>query len=126
MFFPHGEHGSDDRQSARAGEPSGPVRSGSLDPKIATIGVPTAAARCIGPVSLVITKSQALSPAASTGSVVRPPRSTPRSPAPAATRAASTASSRPPKATTVPTSRPSKPARAVNLPSGQRRAGADE
>ena len=35
---------------------SGPYRFGSEGPKIATVGVPTAAARCMGPVSAV-TKS---------------------------------------------------------------------
>jgi len=35
---------------------SGDVSDGSVEPKIATIGVPTAAAMCIGPESFVINR----------------------------------------------------------------------
>src|SRR5947199_8978406 len=58
-----------------AGKP-GPVNSGEVLPKIATTGVPTAAATCIGPVSLVSRRRQPLSKAQSSGSDVRAARLT--------------------------------------------------
>ena len=52
--------------------PSGPVRSGSVDPKIEIVGTRTRAARCIVPVSLVSNGSQALNSSINSPSVVLP------------------------------------------------------
>src|SRR3989304_5021209 len=48
----HGEQ-STDADNTVWPAPYGPILRGSVGPKIATTGVPTAAARCIGPESLV-------------------------------------------------------------------------
>src|SRR3954470_2455111 len=50
--------------------PNGPVNLGSVDPKIATVGTPSSAARCIVPVSFVKTNRQILSSLISCSTVV--------------------------------------------------------
>ena len=50
----------------------GPVRRGSVGPKIATSGLPSAAAACIGPVSLVTINSHSRSHSTISGSEVSP------------------------------------------------------
>ncbi len=59
----HGAQGRSMRTTRSSG-PRGAYRRGSDGPNTATIGVPTAAARCIGPVSPVIIRSQRSSTAA--------------------------------------------------------------
>ena len=54
----HGEQGMPARRTT-CWSPYGPVSAGSVGPKIATTGVPTAAARCIGPLSLAMTTGNA-------------------------------------------------------------------
>ena len=61
------------RISAPANQ-AGPVISGAVLPKGTTTGVPTAAARCMGPVSLVRSRRQNLSAPASSRKVVWPAR----------------------------------------------------
>ena len=60
----------------RCPRPSGPVRSGSVDPKIETVGTRSKAARCIVPVSLVSNRSQLRSSSINSSRVVCPIRLT--------------------------------------------------
>ena len=55
-FWSHGEHGYS-CLITREAEPRGAKRSGVFGPKSATTGVPTAAAICIGPLSLPMKSS---------------------------------------------------------------------
>ena len=64
--------------------PSGPVRSGSVEPKTAITGTPTNVARCMVPVSLVSSKRHCRSSSISCSSVVCPIRLTQSSPIAAA------------------------------------------
>src|SRR5258707_7138531 len=72
----HGEQGTWDFSNRCRGSPGkpGPVNSGEVLPNGTTTGVPTAAATCIGPVSLVSNRRQCLSKAQSSRSVVFPAR----------------------------------------------------
>src|SRR6185369_10412715 len=71
-----GAHGTGDWSKTFCALPGNPglVNAGEVLPKSATTGVPSAAARCIGPVSFVSTTSQALSRAASSRNEVAPAR----------------------------------------------------
>ncbi len=73
------------------------MRWGSPAPHSDTVGVLTAAARCIGPLSLVRSQRHSASPAARAGRLQRPPRSAASLPA---TCAVSPLSSIPPKTIT--------------------------
>jgi hypothetical protein len=55
----------------------GPVRTGLVGPNIVTSGRPSAAAMCIGPLSLAMTRSARSSSATSWRNVVRPVTSMP-------------------------------------------------
>ena len=67
----HGLHGRSTRTTRSCG-PRGAYRAGSDGPKIATTGVPTAPARCIGPVSPVTNRSRRSRTAASVGRSTSP------------------------------------------------------
>ncbi len=72
----HGEQGAFDfnkRWRVSAGKP-GPVNSGEVLPKGTMTGVPSAAATCMGPVSLVSSTRQSFSKAINSRSEVRPDR----------------------------------------------------
>ncbi len=60
--------------------PSGPVRRGSVEPKIATVGTPSKEARCMVPVSFVSNKRHLRNSSISCSSVVWPMRLTQESP----------------------------------------------
>ena len=60
--------------------PSGPVRRGSVEPKIATVGTPSKEARCMVPVSFVSNKQHFRNSSISCSSVVWPMRFTHESP----------------------------------------------
>ena len=50
----HGRHGSPSSSTTRSRGPRGPnPNDGAVDPKIATVGVPTACAKCNGALSFV-------------------------------------------------------------------------
>src|SRR4030095_10482694 len=101
----HGEHGTCRSKNLCRESPGnpGPVIRQEVLPNGTTTGVPTAAATCIGPVSLVSTTSHALSAAQSSRSEVSPARrqilsdDTPSARIPVATSFASSRSERPPR-----------------------------
>ena len=70
----HGAHGASPSRRWWRGSPGnpGPVSSGEVLPKGTTTGTPKAAARCMGPVSLVITTRHKASAAINSASVVWP------------------------------------------------------
>src|ERR1019366_6174291 len=72
----HGEHGASDLSKRWRGSPGkpGPVNSGDVLPNGTITGVPSAAATCIGPVSLVSRTQQSFSKAISSRSEVLPAR----------------------------------------------------
>jgi hypothetical protein len=86
----HGLQGSAAPSTRASAAPACRTSSGSEDPHRLTVGVPTAPARCIGPVSFVTTRSQRERTAARSTRSVRPPRST----APSAAAATSLVSPR--------------------------------
>src|SRR5581483_2291414 len=91
----HGAQGAGPRTICTDAEKMGPVSSGEVLPKRATTGAPTAAARCMGPVSLVKTSLQDLRRAASSPRVVFPARLMAESGAPLRWMSAAMAPARP-------------------------------